>query len=254
MVQLIKTYQVFQIDRLFEVTLEAVLRSTQVRLGRSRVRFLVARSADLQIKLDQAAENELSNLEIVEDDARYWRANPYGGRYLTKIEPYLDTRIFFNHDMDKYVYDNVRFSIVGSNSPETLVEIDPQKGHMSLAANKSLDREEIAALLLFGGSNSMRLWFNVSIFDKRKLFRPTWTLVYLKVLDLNDNAPKYAKNEFHLDLDLNTIQNTHESALIGNRQYFLVFNQSARDYDLGENGTLTYYLHKVNLIYDLFDF
>lgn len=90
-----------------------------------------------------------------------------------------------------------------------------------------------------------KLSYNITVFDKRKLFRPNSLLIQMRILDLNDNTPKYDRDDYNIDLDLNTIQLTHESAFINGKHYFLVFNRTASDSDLEENATLTYFLHSV---------
>lgn len=128
MVQLVKTREVVRLDRLFEVNIEAYVRASKIRLGRGRVRFLVVRAQEMAIRLENGGHIEL---EMPEDDGDVWRPAAYGGRYLTRVEPYLSRAVFLDdHGMERYVRENVRFSIVASNLPDhhTLVEIDPQKG------------------------------------------------------------------------------------------------------------------------------
>lgn len=99
------------------------------------------------------------------------------------------------------------------------------------------------------------VWFNVSVSDKRRLFRPNYVVVYLRLVDLNDNSPKFDdsddQDEIALDLDVSSIQATHESALIGDsggkgQLYFLIYNRSASDPDTDSNGTLSYFLQSVH--------
>lgn len=128
MVQLVKTREVLRLDRLFEVNVEAYMRGSKIRLGRSRVRFLVVRSQEMDIRLDRH-ENSRIDVELDEDDGRLWRVEPYGGRFIAKIDPYLSRAVFLDDDgMERYVRDNVRFRIESSNYPHFLVEIDSQKG------------------------------------------------------------------------------------------------------------------------------
>lgn len=128
MVQLAKSREVFRIDRLFEVNLEAFVRPTKIRLARTRVRFLVVKSKDMDIELDQYTNNEL-DLDIVEDDGQLWRPSLYGGRFLTRIQPYLTRNVFLD-DISRlnYISENLKFRIVSSNYPHPLIEIDPDKG------------------------------------------------------------------------------------------------------------------------------
>lgn len=161
MVQLVKTRQVLALDRLFEVNIEAFVRSTKIRLGRGRVRFLVVRTRELDIRLDRhdnarvdlVVDEDENSSSIIEDASNdnyelenrspvgVWRSRParklaaarrpalYGGRYLTKIEPALSRAVFLDDEsMSRYVRENLRFRIVSSNYPHTLVEIDAQKG------------------------------------------------------------------------------------------------------------------------------
>lgn len=98
---------------------------------------------------------------------------------------------------------------------------------------------------------SVELWFNVSVYDKRKLFRTNTLLVSVRVRDLNDNSPIYHKhrsledNNNSIALDLASMHATHESASIDHKHYFLIFNRTARDPDAAENGSLSYFLHSV---------
>lgn len=128
MVQLVKTREVFRIDRLFEVNVEAFLHSSKIRLARSRVRFLVVRAQEMDIRLDRHDKADLE-LDVLEDDGRVWRPTSYGGRFLTAIKPYLTRSIFLDDsDMENYVEENVRFRIAASNFPQPLIEIDSEKG------------------------------------------------------------------------------------------------------------------------------
>lgn len=134
MVQLVKPREVFRIDRLFEVTLEAFKKPSGVnnqtipsRLGTCRIRFLVVRSQDLEIRLPSGDQLDL---DVIEDDSSAWRAAPYGGRYLTRIQALLARNAFLDDSsMERYIQENVRFRIASSNYPDNLVEIDYQKGY-----------------------------------------------------------------------------------------------------------------------------
>lgn len=116
---------------------------------------------------------------------------------------------------------------------------------MSVCSNISLDREEIARKL--GTTDpSVKLWYNITVFDKRKLFRASSLLVNISVLDINDNAPTYPQpKRIDLQLDLNSMHATHESASIDAKHYFLILNRTATDPDAAENGSLNYFLHSV---------
>jgi hypothetical protein len=134
MVQLVKPREVFRIDRLFEVTLEAFKKPNGMdnqtipnRLGTCRIRFLVVRSQDLEIRLPSGDQLDL---DVIEDDSSVWRAAPYGGRYLTRIQALLARNAFLDDSsMERYIQENVRFRIASSNYPDNLVEIDYQKGY-----------------------------------------------------------------------------------------------------------------------------
>jgi hypothetical protein len=87
--------------------------------------------------------------------------------------------------------------------------------------------------------DSSRIWLNVSVYDTYKLYTAAASVytLWLDILDLNDNTPAFSQSQYLINV-LNDYENNNEEEQEEN--FILIFNENARDEDLGANGTLTY--------------
>jgi hypothetical protein len=118
-----------------------------------------------------------------------------------------------------------RYRLDATNCDACEFDLNEYTGH--LCVKNVLDREHLN-----------RIWLNISVYDTYKLYTASSSVYtfWLEILDLNDNAPTFSQNHYLINV-LNDYDNESSEE---EENFILIFNENARDKDLGANGTLTY--------------
>jgi hypothetical protein len=130
---------------------------------------------------------------------------------------------------------SLRFRLDAHNCDECMFDLNEYTGHLSV---QRFDREHLS-----------QIWLNISVYDTNKLFTPTSTLLWLNILDVNDNMPRFSQNQYIINIDDQDYFSLNENG-DDEENFVLIFNENALDDDAGSNGTLTYEL--IDTKYDMF--
>lgn len=122
-----------------------------------------------------------------------------------------------NANDEDYGYDGKLVYSISAGDVDSVFEINSMTGVVSIAA--PLDREKTPLYIL-----------NITAYDLGTMHRSTSTNVTIKVLDVNDNAPQFARISYHLHLPENTKNGTSVAQIL------------AVDADEGDNARVSYEL------------
>lgn len=228
--------ELYQQNGTIDLGIEAILVQSGQSIQTQTLKFKIIDKTNLELKF----EREVLDFRIAEKPGDSLKS----GLYITKLNPILDQNLFIDNKIKKvYLKNFIRMKIEASNIEDDIFDLDSVNGHLAIRAGVSLDREFWASKLKV---DQIKFLINISIFDTNKLFRSNSIRICVNLIDLNDNEPRYPRQEYNIDVNENQLSYLN-SMLIDNQNFFLIFNQSAQDSDYGNNSHLNYIIVDVKL-------